>query len=373
MREEGLQEALFVDAPQKPAPARKAGTPLSVVSRTYRLGELFAGAGGMALGASLARHRKSRFSHIWVNDINRDACATLQSNLKILPENVKCCPVQELKLKQLDAIDGLAFGFPCNDFSNVGERKGISGEFGGLYKWGARALHHFRPLFFVAENVTGLSSSGDENDLPTILKAFGEAGYDCFPHVYRFERYGLPQARHRMIIVGFRKDLKLSFTQPPENGKLKTCREALESPPVPATAHNHERTANHPRVIERLKHIKPGQNAFTADIPQRLRLNMKSGATISQIYRRLDPKRPAYTVTGSGGGGTHVYHWDEPRALTNRERARLQTFPDKFAFSGGKESVRKQIGMAVPPEGAKIVFQAVLKILIDNDIPNIKC
>ena len=113
-------------------------------------------------------------------------------------------------------------------------------------------------------------------------------------------------------------------------------------------------------VVERLKHIKPGQNAFTADLPKNLALNVK-GAKISQIYKRLDPTKPAYTVTGSGGGGTHIYHWSEPRALTNRERARLQTFTDDFVFEGNKESVRKQIGMAVPCQGAKIIFEAILK------------
>lgn len=95
---------------------------------------------------------------------------------------------------------------------------------------------------------------------------------------------------------------------------------------------------------------------------------MKSGATISQIYKRLVANKPSYTVTGSGGGGTHIYHWEEPRALTNRERARLQSFPDSFNFLGGKESVRKQIGMAVPPKGAEVVFKAVLKTLLRNNV-----
>ena len=103
-----------------------------------------------------------------------------------------------------------------------------------------------------------------------------------------------------------------------------------------------------------------GQNAFTADIPAELQLNV-GGAKISQIYKRLEARKPSYTITGSGGGGTHVYHWEEHRALTNRERARIQTFPDTFEFKGGKESVRKQIGMAVPVEGARIVFEAVLR------------
>ena len=82
---------------------------------------------------------------------------------------------------------------------------------------------------------------------------------------------------------------------------------------------------------------------------------------MSQIYKRLDQNKPSYTITGSGGGGTHGYHWDEPRALTNRERARIQTFPDDFVFEGSKEEVRKQIGMAVPPRAAKIIIEAILK------------
>ena len=113
-------------------------------------------------------------------------------------------------------------------------------------------------------------------------------------------------------------------------------------------------------VVERLKHIRPGENAFTAKLPPHLELHVR-GARISQIYKRLDPAKPAYTITGSGGGGTHVYHWEEPRALTNRERARLQTFPDSYRFIGSKESVRRQIGMAVPPAGARIIFEAILK------------
>ena len=124
-------------------------------------------------------------------------------------------------------------------------------------------------------------------------------------------------------------------------------------------------------VIERLSFIKPGENAWTADLPDHLKLNVK-GAKMSMIYKRLDPNKPAYTITGSGGGGTHVYHWKENRALTNRERARLQTFPDNFEFFGSKESVRKQIGMAVPVLGAKIILESVLKTFANIDYPSIK-
>ena len=127
-----------------------------------------------------------------------------------------------------------------------------------------------------------------------------------------------------------------------------------------------------PRVVERLNYIKPGQNAFSADLPAHLQLHIR-GAKISQIYKRLDPNKPAYTVTGSGGGGTHIYHYAEPRALTNRERARLQTFPDDYLFTGSKESVRKQIGMAVPPRGARIIFEAILRTFAGIEYKHTVC
>jgi DNA (cytosine-5)-methyltransferase 1 len=114
-------------------------------------------------------------------------------------------------------------------------------------------------------------------------------------------------------------------------------------------------------VVRRLQLIAPGQNAFTAGLPEEHQI--KTRTTISQIYRRLHPDRPAYTVTGSGGGGTHIYHWSEDRALTNRERARLQSFPDDFVFVGRKESVRKQIGMAVPPLLAEAVCRQIIQQL----------
>ena len=160
-----------------------------------------------------------------------------------------------------------------------------------------------------------------------------------------------------------RDDINVEFKIPSSASYAKvdnTCKTAIEVPPIAPDAPNNDLTKQSATVIERLGYIKPGQNAFTAELPERLKLNV-SGAKISQIYKRLDPDKPAYTVTGSGGGGTHIYHWSEPRALTNRERARLQTFRDDFVFEGSKESVRKQIGMAVPCEGAKIIFEAILK------------
>lgn len=332
----------------------------------YRLGELFCGPGGLAWGATNADIERDDFGivHAWANDYDSDTCDTYRHNICPQdPESVIWGDVRKIDLENLPPINALAFGFPCNDFSVVGEQKGFDGKFGPLYSYGVKILKSHRPEWFLAENVGGLRSANEGNAFQVILRDMQDAGYRVYPNLYKFEEYGVPQARHRVIIVGIREDLPYEFRIPSTNLYREcdvTCRNAIENPPIPQDALNNEKTAQSAKVVERLKHIKPGQNAFTANLPEELQLNVR-GAKISQIYKRLDPTKPAYTVTGSGGGGTHIYHWSEPRALTNRERARLQTFPDTYHFMGSKESVRKQIGMAVPCQGAKIIFEAILK------------
>jgi DNA (cytosine-5)-methyltransferase 1 len=339
----------------------------------FKLGELFSGPGGIGWGAKQAKvydnNQEWKVDHGWANDIDSDACETY--TLNICPENPKsviCGPVQDIdmrKLKRIAEIDALAFGFPCNDFSVVGERKGLHGKFGALYAYGVKAVKYFQPAWFLAENVGGLRSANQGNAFECILDELRKInpGYRLTTNYYRFEEYGIPQARHRIIIVGIRKDFNKEFKVPApthNEEQFVTAKQAIENPPIPSGAENQEITKQSLIVIERLKHILPGQNVWNAKLPRHLILNTK-GARLSQIYRRLDPSKPSYTITGSGGGGTHVYHWKEPRALTNRERARLQTFPDVFTFRGSKESVRRQIGMAVPPEGARIIIEAILK------------
>lgn len=348
------------------------------VEMIFELGELFCGPGGLAYGAKTAQIENSeyRIVHKWSNDYDRDTCDTYIHNIcPDNPESVICGDVKNLKINSLSPIDALAFGFPCNDFSVVGEQKGFDGEYGPLYTYGVKVLKKYKPKWFLAENVSGLKSANDGGALRKILTDLKNAGYRLYPHLYKFEEYGIPQARHRIIIIGIRKDLPFVFKVP--SPKLyaeidNTCKKALEVPPIPENAPNNELTRQSDIVIERLLHINPGENAFTADLPEHLQLNIK-GAKISQIYKRLDPNKPAYTVTGSGGGGTHIYHYSEPRALTNRERARLQTFPDDYLFKGSKESVRRQIGMAVPAMGAKIIFEAVLRTFAGIDYDFIPC
>ncbi len=374
--------------------------------------ELFCGPGGLAVGAKessiQSNGEKYEIEPVWANDLDLETCETYSLNIHGAPlaMNVGCVNPGNVSdyvstFKDIH-FNALAFGFPCNDFSNVGETKGFEGSFGPLYTYGVRAINAGKPEWFLAENVGGLRGANEGSAFKKIihdLENSGENGYHLTAHLFKFEQYGVPQARHRIIIVGYRNDLNLKFSVPAPThetpSKYVTAKLAITTPPIKDSTANHVLTKQSQRVIDRLMCIPPGENAWyldklvnmsdqelkaevsqiptfkqafpnskTAreirDVIEKVKLNVNS-ARMSHIYKRLDPNRPSYTVTGSGGGGTHVYHWEEPRALTNRERARIQTFPDNFEFIGSKESVRKQIGMAVPPIGAKAIFSAVLK------------
>lgn len=346
--------------------------------KNLTIGEFYCGPGGLGFGAKLAKIKNKLgkniyYNHLFATDYDQDSCDTFKRNISGTNQ-VICSDIRSLDIKNLPYVDGFLYGFPCNDFSNVGETKGLYGEFGPLYSYGVQYLNHHNSKFFLAENVSGISGANSGlafNKILNDLENSGDYGYKLTIHKYKFEDYGIPQARHRFIIIGIRKDLNLKFQVPKPYFNNKNVEEALSKPPIPSSAKNQELTKQSKKVIERLSHIKAGQNAWTAKLPDHLKLNVK-GAKMSMIYKRLDPKKPSYTITGSGGGGTHVYHWKENRALTNRERARIQTFPDNFEFIGSKESVRKQIGMAVPVQGAKIILESILMTFAKIDYPFIE-
>ena len=331
----------------------------------FKLGELYCGPGGLACGALRSHSDDGRLSliHAWANDYDADTCETYRKNIcPEHPESVYCGDVRELNIDALGDIDAFAYGFPCNSFSNVGEHQGIANEkFGQLYWYGIEVLRKYKPLWFMAENVSGIRSAGS-NDFQIILKDMRESGYKLVTHLYKSELYGVPQTRHRVIIVGIRDDIDVEFKVPsPEI--YKDCdissRTALAG--ITSDMPNSESRSLSEKVIRRLSYIKPGQNVWQAEaegnIPEELRI--KTRTKISQIYRKLDPDKPSYTITAAGGGGTFGYHWTD-RELTNRERARIQTFPDDYEFVGKYSSVRRQIGMAVPCRLSQIVTTAIL-------------
>lgn len=365
---------------------------------SFRMGELFSGPGGMALGARLAARAVDgvELTHAWANDYDLDTCRTYKRNI-LAPEHGEGATVVEssadlpaagggivhqnvhdLDVNALGEIDGFAFGFPCNDYSLVGEWKGLTGEYGPLYSYGVKVLASKRPRWFVAENVSGMRGANEGRAFKQILEHLQapEHGprYRIVPHLYSFDEYGVPQRRQRIVIVGIRDDIDVEFRVPsPEiyRDVDVTVRSALTVPPINIYSPNHEFTRQSQQVIERLSYLEPGENAFSPRalevMPKRLHINTRT--TISTTYKRLEPDKPAYTVTGAGGGGSHVYHWVLPRALTNREKARLQSFPDDFVFEGLKESVRKQVGMAVPVKGAEAIFTALFKSFAGVEYP----
>ena len=358
-----------------------------------KIAELFCGAGGFAEGA-----KRAGFKHIWGVDIHKDSCETFKNNQKCeafhekIEDFSKPKRLKKVK-KDFGKINGLLFGFPCNDFSLVGKKEKMEGKFGGLYKYACKVLNFFEPDFFVAENVTSLSKKLKFNSSEQVLvknvfdkeklqnqnyqnfkKIMGDLancskrGYRIYADNYKFEEYGVPQTRHRIILVGFREDYfrknKINFQKPEKNkGPQKTCKEALDE--IPDGMEHTEKTKHDERVIRRLKKTAEGKNVWDLGDDKDGLPGVKK-ARMSHIYKRLDSSKPAYTVTGSGGGGTHVYHYKENRALTNRERATLQTFPFTYNFVGGKESIRRQIGMAVPVLGAEKIMKAVKKALKKN-------
>ena len=365
-------------------PAYTKAPGASTERHEFRLGELFCGPGGLAYGALHATSDDGLLSvsHAWANDYDHDTCLTYRSN--ICPDNPDFViegDVRDLDIDSLGKIDAFAYGFPCNSFSGVGEHQGIANEkFGQLYWYGIKVLRRCprkqRPLWFIAENVSGIRSAGSD-DFRIILKDMRESGYRLVTHLYKAEEYGVPQTRHRVIIVGIRDDLDVTFHVPaPEPYKADvSARTALLD--IPADAPNQEERNLSETVRRRLSYIKPGENVWKAEergeLPEKLRIKTKT--RISQIYRKLDPDKPSYTITAAGGGGTFGYHWDgyhddgKNRELTNRERARIQTFPDSYIFEGNYSSVRRQIGMAVPCRLAGIVTVAVLNSFAGIEYP----
>lgn len=335
-----------------------------------KLGEFFCGPGGLALGAITAVSNNGsktlKIKHTWANDFDADTCKTYAHNIADEKncKSIICEDIRKLDIEKLEPVDVFAYGFPCNDFSIVGKQKGMHGEFGPLYSYGVKVLNNLKPSVFVAENVGGIVSANGGEAFERILHDLENAGngYELTVHLYKSEEYGVPQTRHRFVIVGIDKKLNLKFQvpAPTHKGNYISAKVALTG--ISKNALNNESATASATVTERLKHIQPGENAWTANLPDHLKLNVK-GAKMSQIYKRLHPDLPSYTITGSGGGGTHCYHFAEPRPLTNRERARIQSFPDDFFFHGNYDSARKQIGMAVPPRLSNVIFTAILNTL----------
>lgn len=334
-----------------------SGQDLSFVSKAFvdldqpewkrkpRVISLFAGCGGL----DLPFHRAG-YKHALVNEFNEDAARTFERNFGV---KVNTNPIEELDMSKLPPADLVIGGFPCQDFSQIWKRPGLKGTRGNLYTYFLEVVDRTKPKSFVAENVLGILTANNGKAINQIISDFSniEPGYVVIPKVYNFADFGVPQYRQRVILVGVRVDTGFNFIHPTaefgEGHKQphRSAAEALEG--LDPTFPNQEHMRIQPRTVEILKRIGAGGN-FT-DIPVGDPYYVKG--MISHVYRRIDPDKPSMTLIAGGGGGTWGYHFPEPRALTNRERARIQSFPDDFVFEGSFGEIRRQIGNAVPPVG----------------------
>ena len=323
---------------------------------------LFSGCGGLDLGFE----EVGNYETVWANDINEWAVKTFRRHFGnvISDENIeKIEPNTDKHIPKCDLIIG---GFPCQDFSIIWKQPGLNGDRGNLYKNFLRFIDAKRPKAFVAENVKGLLTANDGKAIKQIIEDFSKIGpgYMVKIQLYNFAEYGVPQYRERVLLVGIRLDTGFNFIHPAPThgprGKLPyvTVGDAFKD--VEKVSANNEKMNITEKTKKRLEKISEGGNF--KDIPKNDPLYVKG--MISHVYRRIHRKEPSTTIIAAGGGGTWGYHYPEPRPLTNRERARIQTFPDDFVFEGSITEVRRQIGNAVPPKGVKLVAETLKPLFL---------
>jgi len=315
---------------------------------------IFSGCGGLDLGFHM-----EGYETVWANDFAEWAVESFKENFGDVIHHKDITKIDPYTDKSIPECDLVLGGFPCQDFSIIWKQPGLNGTRGGLFRHFAEFVDAKKPKAFVAENVKGLLTANGGKAMETIVKDFESIapGYVVKPHLYNFAEYGVPQFRERVLFVGVRIDTGFNFVHPrpthgPNSGRpYFTAGEALAG--VEDVPYNNEHMNIKEKTRQLLELIPEGGN-FT-DIPKDHPLYVKG--MISHVYRRIKLDEPAKTIIAAGGGGTWGYHYPEPRPLTNRERARLQSFPDNFIFKGSVTEVRRQIGNAVPPVGVRLVAQ----------------
>lgn len=301
---------------------------------------LFAGCGGLDLGFRGGfsflgkKYAERQFKTEWANDINEAACETYR---KYFGDNINCGDITKIlsggQLPQ--KTDVVLGGFPCQDFSHAGKRKGFSSKRGLLYRSMVEVVKRTKPLVFVAENVRGLLTMDGGEAIQTIVKDFESIGYHVRYKLLTAADYGVPQVRERVVIVGTRKDKLPPFEHPPR-------------------VFTEKKWVNLGKAIGDLEKIKEGEvaNHFWS----------KAKKNKGQGNGLVSADRPGPTMRTEHHGNIE-YHWNGKRRLSAREAARIQSFPDDFVFYPSTSSAYKQIGNAVPPVLAWHMSTAIEKFL----------
>jgi len=318
--------------------------------------ELFAGAGGLALGLENAG-----LSCNLLVEIDKNAYATLKHNR---PEwNVKCADIADIDFKTVQA-DIVAGGFPCQAFSYAGKRLGFEDIRGTLFYQYARAIREIQPKIILAENVRGLEKHDKGRTLQTMLTILGDLGYNTHYRILRAQYLDVAQKRERLVIMGMRKDLQGSIAFPREKNYTVSVREALKNVPVS----DGQKYTEKKKAI--MQHIPEG--GYWRDLP----LNLQKSYMGASFYltggrtgmaRRLAWDEPSLTLTcNPAQKQTERCHPRETRPLTVREYARIQSFPDEWSFIGSVAAQYKQIGNAVPVNMGYHIGRALVATLVQK-------
>jgi len=333
--------------------------------KLYTVVELFAGAGGLALGLE-----KAGFKTKATVEINKWAVKTLKTNRpnwNIIEGDIQKISQEGIRkyLKDDKEIDLLSGGYPCQSFSYAGNRQGMADIRGTLFYDFAKILEELKPKMFFAENVKGLVSHDGGKTLKTMIKVFEKAGYVVQYKVLNAVDYSVAQKRQRIIIIGIREDIRErigeEFEFPKPHNKKLVLKDILQDvPPSPCAVYNDKKKAV-------LKYVKAG--GCWRDLPDEVaRDYMKStyfmGGGRTGIARRLSWEEAGLTVLCTPAQKqTERCHPDELRPFSVRENARIQSFPDDWVFEGSMAEQYKQIGNAVPVNLAKEVGLAIKKYL----------
>jgi len=338
--------------------------PKNISGSNHTVIELFAGAGGLALGLEAAG-----LSCIALNEINHSAAETLRinrPNWNVIEGDIKNVSFPELKGK-VDVITG---GFPCQAFSYAGKKLGFQDARGTLFYEFARIVNETMPAICIGENVRGLLSHEKGNTLKGMISILDEISYRVLePQVLKAIYYNTPQKRERLVIVGIRKDINAQFYYPKPNlNEILTLRDALKKGKLYPTNVPKSDGAKYPaRKKEILDMVPPG--GYWRDLPLKIQKeymleSFYLGGGKTGMARRISWSEPSLTLTCSPAQKqTERCHPDETRPFTVREYARIQTFPDEWQFAGSTTEQYKQIGNAVPVNLGKAIGQSITSFL----------
>lgn len=327
----------------------------------YTYIDLFSGAGGMSLGFDQAG-----FKNIFSIEFNSDFAKTYKKNFPthhLIVDDIKnVTETQICDIIKKDKVDVIIGGPPCQGFSIAGNigRNFIDDDRNRLFKEFVRFVSILKPRIFVLENVKAMESHNNGRTIKEIVSSFEKIGYEVKYKVLNAVDYGVPQERRRIFIIGTLG--KNNFEYPKKSKKIVTVQEAIDDLPVldngeSSDIPNHNAMNHSKQMLEKMNFVKDGGNRD--DIPEELR--PKSGD--SRKYIRYSSRKPSFCVTGDM---RKIFHYKQNRALTCRELARLQTFPDSFIFLGNAGKIQQQIGNAVPVLLAKKIAIQVKEVL-DNE------